>query len=260
VKLNLRLILPSAALASVLAGGFAMNHTTVLAATQASPAATHTPLHGACGQNVPCVIAFGNDRISDRVLALQKFIDRVNAHKHLSITQSSALVSSANSSISSLQTLQAQLDKETTITAARADVKSIYTQFRIFAEQLPRDYGTLWSDVLSNVQADFTSKESNIQQLIQKAGSPGNTTQLYQDLVAKVSDAGTQISNAEALLPNLVPANYPNQSTKQQLRTDLHTAHEDLKAARADLKQIIAALKAAHGGSSATTPTPGAGS
>ncbi len=255
---HLRLILPGAALAAILAGGFAANHA-AFAAARVAPAATSAPAHARCGQNLQCVIDFGNARIAERILALQRFIDRVNAHKHLSSSQSSALISSANSSISSLQTLQAQLDKETSITAARADVKAIYVQFRIFAEQLPRDYATLWSDALSNVQALFSSKESQIQQLIQKAGSPGNTAQLYQDFVAKVSDAATQISNAQALLPDLTPANYPNPTTKQQLRADLHNAHADLKAARSDLEQIIAALKAA-GVSTSATATPGSGS
>jgi hypothetical protein len=249
MKTILRLGLPAAVLALVaaFAVGLMANHAAFAAPSVNAgeiPAAT-TPTGSHCGQSLQCVIDFGDARIADRITALQKLIDRVNNRIHLTSDQKNAIISSATNAITGLQGLKTTLDKETDITKARADVKSIYVTYRIFAVQLPLDYATMVADLLSYVQTTLSGKEPTILAAIQKAGSPGNTMQLYQDLVAKVSDAATQISAAQALFPNMVPANYPGtQQTLQQIRTDLKTAHSDLETARSDLKQIIAALKA----------------
>lgn len=249
MKLNIRRLIPGIAMAAALAGGLLLT-TNALAATHTTPAA---PADGICGKNLACVIAFGNARIAERIAAMQKLIGRINANTHLTSTQQAAIVGSANTAIAGLQTLQGTLDKETNVTNARSDVKNIYVQFRIFVVQLPADYLQAYDDHLTNVQQKFVSKESEIQQDIQKAGNPGNTTQLYNDLVTQVTDAGNQIGAANGLFPNLVPANYPNtDGTKTQIRTDLRTAHSELHQAWQDLKSIIAALKTASG-----TPTPG---
>jgi hypothetical protein len=251
VKKILRLMLPAAMLAIVVAFAVSLlaNHTAFAAPAVNGgeiPAATGTATGNHCGQSVSCVIAFGDARIAERITALQKLIDRVNNRAHLTSDQKNAIISSATNAITGLQGLKATLDKETSVTNARADVKSIYVTYRIFAVQLPLDYATMVADLHSYVQMTLANNESTIDAAIQKAGSPGNTTQLYQDLVAKVSDAATQISAAQGLFPNMIPANYPGtQQTFQQIRTDLKTAHADLETARDDLKQIIAALKAA---------------
>lgn len=250
MKKILRLALPAAALAIVAAFvvGMLANHTAYAAPSvnAAEIPAASTPSGSHCGKVIACVIAFGDARIADRITALQKLIDRVNNRVHLTSDQKNAIISAATNAITGLQGLKATLDKETDITKARADVKAIYVQFRIFAVQLPLYYATTVADVESYAQTTLAGKEPTILAAIQKAGSPGNTMQLYQDLVAKVSDAASQISAAQALFPNLVPANYPStQQSVQQIRTDLKTGHTDLETARSDLKQIIAALKAA---------------
>ncbi len=218
--------------------------------------ATGTP-STKCGTSVSCVIAFGNTAINERIASLQLLIARANARQHLTSDQRAAVVNSANTAITGLKALQTQLDGETVIANARTDVKNIYVQFRIYAVQIPSDYAQIWMDDLSYLQQAFTAKEPTIQQDIQKAGSPGNTTALYNDLVAQLTTAGTNISNGQALIPSLTPANYPaTDQTLKTLKTDIQTAHAAMLTARTDLKQIIAALKAVSGATPTTTATP----
>ena len=225
-------------------------------ASAASPQATGTPpTHKGCGNNVTCVIDFGNAAIDLRLADLQKVIDRVNSRPGLTESQRDPIITSANFATSGLHSLRQKLDAETVVANARADVQSIYSQFRIFAVQIPSDYAQLWLDDQSNIHDIFVSKEPTIEQMIQKYGSPGNTQALYTDLLAQVNNAATSISNGQGLIASLIPANYPGTTqTLATLKGDLKSTRTDLDAARNDLKQIIAALKAA--GATSVTPTP----
>ena len=225
-------------------------------ASAASPQATGTPTsHKGCGDDIACVINFGNAAIDLRLADLQKLIDRVNTRKGLTESQRDPIINSANIAIGGLHTLHQKLDDDTVIATARADVQSIYTQFRIFAVQIPSDYAQLWLDDLSNVHDIFVSKEPTIEQEIQKYGSPGNTQALYTDLVSQVNTASTSISSGQGLIPSLIPSNYPGTTqTLATLKGDLKAARTDLDTAHSDLKQIIAALKAA--AATSVTPTP----
>ncbi len=221
------------------------------------PQATGTP-RTACGKDVKCVQSAGDALIVKRVASLQAFITRINAHQRLTADQKTALVGDAQTNITNLQNWQHKLDGETTIDAARSDVRGIFTQFRIYAVVLPRDEGEAYLDALATVQGKFASNEDKINQAIQAAAAKGiNVTQeqgQFSDLQAKVTDANTQIGNARALIPSLTPANYPGTTaTLVQYRAGMKAARVDLTAAGQDLKNIIAELKAA--GVTGGTPT-----
>ena len=226
------------------------------------PQATGTP-RTACGKNVQCVQSIGDALIAKRIASLNAFIARINAHQRLTSDQKTALVGDAQTNITNLQAQQKLLDGETTIDAARTDVKNIFVNFRIYAVVLPRDEGEAYLDVLATIQSKFSSNESKISQAIQNAANKGiNVTQEQQqfsDLQAKVTDAATQISNAQGLIPSLTPANYPGTTaTLVQYRADHKAARVDLTAAAKDLKSIVTELKAAGAGATTTTPTPSA--
>ncbi len=259
-KLTTRLVLMGATLALTLI--------TSLSAAVA-PASAQTAATSGCGQNLQCVIAFGDARIQERLAALNVLIGRVNEHAYLTSSQKAAIVSDATTNINGLNALKTQLDHETTVAAARTDVKNIYVNFRIFAVVLPRDYAEIWLDHQSNLHDTFVSLEPKVLSAINLAAGKGvNVTQeqaQYQDLVNKVNDDATQVANGQALIPLLIPANYPGtQQTFVTLRTDLKAGHADLLGAWTDLRDIVKELKAALGGSpapvSTSTGTPAAGS
>ncbi len=235
-------------------------HASGISAASAPSAATPTPK---CGQNLTCIQNIGYAEIDRRVAALDVLIARVATHTHLTQTQQSAITQDARANISGLTDLRNTLKSETTVSAARADVQSIFKNFRIFAVVLPRDYGEIYLDHMTNVHDAFTAKEPTIQSILQEAQNEGiNVTQEQAhltDLETQVTNAGTQLSSAQGLIPSLIPANYPGTTQSiAEYHTDLKAAHGDLKAAWIDLKDIIAELKVAGFSKTSPTPTPAA--
>jgi hypothetical protein len=209
---------------------------------------------------VDCAQKFGDLRIQERITALEKL--KLTAQNHTSLTdaQRNTIINDANSNESGLKDLKTRLDGETDLKAAAADVKSIYSQFRIYAVVLPRDYGEILLFHEQNIITRMNDAEPTIEDLIQQDQDAGHDVSklnsLYQDYKNKLADATDNTNKAQGLIPSLTPANYPG--TDQTLRTyhlDLKTARVDLKGAADDLHQMYQILKADLG-SLKPTPTP----
>ncbi|HET9111574.1 MAG TPA: hypothetical protein VFN78_12170, partial [Ktedonobacterales bacterium] len=109
-----------------------------------------------------CVITFGNARIAERQAALSKLNSRVSevyTDGRITSANNSALVGDISTNESGLTALKGQLDGASDAKTARADVKLIYTQFRIYAVALPRDYHELWLDMLIHTDARLKGAE-----------------------------------------------------------------------------------------------------
>jgi hypothetical protein len=237
--------------ASIALGG--LGAATALAAPSASTC-TRT--------DVKCVIAFGDQRIDERTAALTRLNDKANAQVaagRITTSQASAIQADVTSNQGGLTTLKGKLDAETDATAARADVRSIYTQFRIFAVVLPRDYQEIVLDIMTNVQAKLAGLEPKLQQAISSApaGEQAQLNTLYSDYTAKVGAASTQITNANGQVAYFTPDNFNNNTATYHtnwlsFRSDILAGRADLRQAASDLHQMAKILKA---NSSAPTST-----
>ena len=205
-----------------------------------------------CGGNVQCIISFGNQRIAERTEALNtlngKITDQLNA-KHITSDQASVLQSDVSTNLNNLANLQTKLDAETTASAARQDVQSIYLQFRIYAVVLPRDYREIHTDIASNLAAYLKNEESELQQQINSAPSDKQQqlNTLYTDYTNHVSDAANQVDTAQAGFPTLTPSTFNTNrsvytSTLASVTAADHTAHTDLHQAVNDLNQMNSIL------------------
>jgi hypothetical protein len=217
-------------------------------------AATAAPVADAAScTTVSCVQQFGNQQISARLTALEKSKTDAKNNKALTEQQQGIIVNDANTNENGLNALKKQLDAETSIKPALADVKNIYVQFRIYAVVLPRDYGEIELFHEQNVSQRMTDAEVTINDLIQKDQNGKNIAQiktLDQDYVNKLNDAATYMKDAQGLIPSLVPANYPGtDATLNTYHQDLKTARLDLQGAAKDLHQMTQLLKADLGGS-----------
>jgi hypothetical protein len=220
-------------------------------------AATAAPVADAAScTTVSCVQQFGNQQIATRLTALEKLKTDAKNNKALTEQQQDIIVNDANTNENGLNALKKQLDAETSLKPALADVKNIYVQFRIFAVVLPRDYGEIELFHEQNVSQRMTDAEVTINDLIQKDQNGKNIAQiktLDQDYTNKLNDAGTNMKNAQGLIPSLVPANYPGtNSTLKTYHQDLKTARLDLQGAAKDLHQMNQLLKADLGGDSSS--------
>jgi hypothetical protein len=211
--------------------------------------------------DVKCVIAFGDQRIDDRIAALTKLNDKANeqlAAGHITSSQAAAIQADVTSNQSGLMALKGTLDAETDAATARQDVRSIYTQFRIYLVVLPRDYHAIVLDIMTNVHAKLAGLEPMLQQAIQNA--PADEQQqlkaLYSDYTAKVDAASAQITAANGLVSYFTPDNINNNPATYRtnwltFRGDILAGRADLRQAASDLHQMSAILK-----SHAATPTP----
>lgn len=219
---------------------------TAFAATAQSSSSTK------CGTNVKCVISAGDLLITHRQDSLNTLNTKVSSylstHK-ITTDQASTIQSDITSNQSSLTGLKAKLDAETTVDAARADVQNIYTQLRIYAVVLPRDYRQLEWDIESNVQSTMQNSIPKLQDAIAKASSSNQAKlkPLFSDYQKQVSDAQTQLQSIKGDFAQLTAANFDqNRSAYQQTRLAISkaekAAHEDLKKASADLQTMSGIL------------------
>lgn len=222
---------------------FALVPATALAATQACTV-----------KDVQCIIQFGDQQIANRITALNKLSATVtDDHNKQLIDDAHAndLQTDVQTNINGLNTLKATLDAETDAKAARQDVEKVYTQFRIYAVVLPRDYRRLHLAIEITVDNKLQALKAPTEQQIDKA--PANKkdqlNKLFADYKDQLSDAESNIDLAQKTWPLLTPDSYNNNrptytTNLKNLTTYVKTAHQDLHKAAADLHQIAQILKA----------------
>jgi hypothetical protein len=217
-------------------------------------------------KDIKCVIAFGDQRIQDRLDALTKLNGKVTdalSAKHITSDQANALTSDIATNTTGLQNLKAKLDGESDIAAARGDVKNVYLQFRIYAVVLPRDYHELWLDRLTDADHRLAAVKDKIADAIAKApsGEQAQLNSLFDDYKTQLAAAEAQMDAAQGELPQFTPENFNTnrqgfETARTNLRNDLKSAHKDLKQAAGDLHQIAQILKGnKSGGSGSPTAT-----
>jgi hypothetical protein len=234
-------------------------------AATALAAPAHPALPTCTRTDVKCVIAFGDQRIDERTAALTKLNDKANAQVaagHITSSQASAIQADVTSNQSGLTALKSKLDAETDATAARQDVKTIYTQFRIFAVMLPRDYHEIVLDIMTNVQAKLVGLEPKLQQAIASAPADeqAQLNALYSDFTAKLGAASTQITNANGMVSYFTPNNFDNNLATYganwlNFRSAVLAGRADLRQAASDLHQMAKILKPSTTPAATATPT-----
>ena len=200
-----------------------------------------------------CFIAFGDKAIAARQSSLETLSDKITAQQKASnITgdQAAALHADVTTNHNDLATLKARLDADKNAQAARQDVEAIYTQFRIYAVVLPRDYRRLHVDMEGVVHGKLVNLEPKLQQAIQHASASkqAQLNPLYSDYKAQLASAEGQIDSAQTLFPTLTPTNFNlNRSTYEgalaKIKASESAAHNDLHKAGDDLHQIAQILK-----------------
>ena len=216
---------------------------------------TEAPTSVCAPADTQCVITFGNARIAERQTALSKLNSRVGeafSDGRITSANNSTLTADVSANESGLTSLKGQLDSATDATTARADVKLIYTQYRIYAVVLPRDYHEVWLDMILHTDGRLTGAEPIIQDAINGAPASAQTqaNTLFSDYKSQVSTANAQTSAAQSLSAQLTPAAFDaSQSsyaaTYGSFKTDIQTAGAATAKAISDLHQIVQLLKSA---------------
>lgn len=189
-----------------------------------------------------------DNAINMRLTDLTTAQTRINSLVKLSTDQKSQFNGEITTDINGLTSLKAKCDADVDLPTLRTDYKTIFTQYRVYAEFLPQLHLSAASDTMSvtaNKLSDFATK---LQGRIQNSGNPSNLTNLLSDMQAKIGDANTQYGNVESQITPLTPQSYDNDptgtsSTLKNARSEIQTGAGDLKAAWSDATQIVQALK-----------------
>jgi DNA repair exonuclease SbcCD ATPase subunit len=234
---------------------------TVPAFAQVSPTQTPKQAQKTANQTqrVQDLKTKGDQLISDRLTSLNTLLTRINNAKLLTADQKSQFVSQIQANISGLTQLKTKIDADTDITTMRADVKSIFTGYRIYAVANPKVRIQAASDTMTAATDKLSALADKLQTLISQAQSQGKDVSALNasltDLRNKIADAKTQYQNAEGLVSPLTPASYPGSTqTIKQARTDIKAGQTDLKAGRTDINSIRQGIKGM--GLKKPTPTP----
>ncbi len=193
-----------------------------------------------------------NKFIDERIASLNKAIARVNSANRLTSADKAELVADLNSAITRLTNLKAKIAAETSAEAVKADLKSIFSDFKIFAVLEPKTQGLTAAAKMSFQVDKLSLAADKINALVVKAQTAGkNTTAmkaLFTDYQTQISDAKKQIAAAKAKFTAMKVSDPTGAKTLfQDGKAILKLAKADIIAAHKDLQQIIPLLRVIRG-------------
>lgn len=206
------------------------------------------PVTTAQTQDLKNIIAKGDQEINRRLDTLNTLSGKINAATKISTSDKTYLVNEVTTEISGLTSLESQLNADTTLSAARTDAQSIYTEYRVYALVVPKVWLIKTSDDEQLTEGKLATLATKLQVKItadQTAGKDVTTEQ------SQLNDLNTQVSNAQAISSSieskvltLQPSDYDSDHTiLSGDAAQLKTAHTDEETAFSDAKSIVTGLK-----------------
>lgn len=201
--------------------------------------------------------------VNQRLSSLNAVGARIPTLKRLSSAQQQQFSNQVSTNTTGLQGVQTQCTTDFNsgnLTNLLADYKSVFTNYRIYAEMLPQLQLLIASDTMGYTATNLNTLYGKLQTRVQSVGNPSNLTGLLSDINAKITDAQTQYNNVESQIAGLTPASYNSNPTGTSTtfttaRGEIKTGAGDLQTAFSDAKQIIQALKSMHGISPTSNPS-----
>lgn len=233
------------------------------AAFAASPAPTTTPLpvvrSGPCATawqqahadpSVANLDALGDCEIGRRFATLDTLGARIAAAANLTAADRSALAAELAATRSGLAGLKATIDADSTVGQLRTDLPKIATDYRVYLLVVPQVHLVIAADAETAAVARLRELSTDLAARIARAQAAGrDVTGAQADLAAMngaITDAAVQVQGLSAQLLTLTPARWNAGAAGpvlQHARSMEVSAHDLLRAARADAAACLAALR-----------------
>lgn len=186
--------------------------------------------------------------IGRRITTLNGLVAIVNAAPHISAADKTNLAGQINPEVIALPALKTKIDADTDLATLKADVQSIYTEFRVYALLVPKVHLVRVADRLSDASAKLTTYADTLQSHIDKAKTAGKNitavTSTMTDMRNQIASANTDFTAAVNDLISITPTQYnANKSVVTTDRDTLNGGREAAGKALADGKQIRNDLK-----------------
>jgi hypothetical protein len=188
------------------------------------------------------VIKVGVNSINVRINSLNALKKQNNALKTINNNQKVQLNTMIDEQITALNAWSKKMQADTTLEAAKADYRKIFTDFRIYAVFIPKikllislyveeNYLSKYYDVLvPRIQADVAGAAHKCGYVPRQAVLNETRTLAYSAL--------NKINETRAKVNNIVPADYPS-----TYKAEINFANNDIRTIKTQLEQISKLLK-----------------
>ena len=200
------------------------------------------------GKTLAAIQAAAKTKTSERITKLDAAIAKVNAAKGLTSGDRSTILGILNGDVAGMNTVEAKIAADTTMTSAAADFKTIFTSYRVYAVALPQARIAAAADRMTGTTIPrLTAAQTRLAAALAGKDASKSTPALQADLTdmqSKISAATSALNGVSASALAVTPADFnSNHSVLAAARSSVKTAVADLKAAAADGKTIRAAIK-----------------
>jgi hypothetical protein len=185
--------------------------------------------------------------ISVRLASLNAAISAVGTNRVITSTDRTTLLTTLNGDLSGLTALRQKITADTDATQARADYRTIFTGYRVYALALPQArYAAAVDDITDTVLPRLTDALKRLAALLAGSAADHNSA----DVQAAMTDLDKQIlaitsttTGLSASVLAFTPAQYnANHALLAGPRAQLRTARADVDAARKDIATVIGAV------------------
>lgn len=190
--------------------------------------------------------AMGKTQIKARVSALTRLMNKV-AKSDISLEQRATLKAELQTGVDGLNALLVKISAEQNLDTLKGLVKSIYTDFRIFAIAIPRVEGELavYRQMMAGKKlSDHAMKlEAKLNEWAAKDVDV-SVSRTNLAVAKKSADTAAELYKAAlAGFQSLKPADYPAKATIEKARKDLKEGNKNILAARNALKKVVTLMR-----------------
>lgn len=191
----------------------------------------------------------GAAEIDRRIAALKAVQAKTAEVKNISAANRAAINAQLTGELAGLAALKAKLTADTTLVEARADAASIVSEYRVYALMLPKARLVVAADQFAAAEDRLAQIGAKLQSKVAAAKTRGENTAAaetaLEDLWRGVDTARARTAPMTADLLALQPSTYnADHAVLVGYRTTMGEAYQDIKAARAEIAAIEAALAA----------------
>jgi len=188
--------------------------------------------------------AAGAADTSKRITSLTAAITRITAAKGLTDADRTTILDTLNADLTGMRSLASKIAADTTVAQARADVRSIFTQYRVYAVALPQARIAVEADRLSGTTIPrLQAAASKLASRVSASGNSGAQAELA-DLTTQLSTAQADVNGLSAAALAVTPSDDDaDHSAMTALRDKAKAALAAVKQAAQDAKGIRQSLK-----------------